>query len=342
MTSDDEPGPRPNVLVCMDSAIAARHLDLERLQRSGRLVAVVERYDELPGTDLGEIDVLISGWGTPPLDAAVLALMPRLRAVLHTAGTVKEVVTPALVERGALVTNNVVENADPVAQYTLAALLWSGKRVPWLARGAADLLDPRSRVETVLELSNWRRTIGIIGFSRVGRAVLEALTQPFLTRTMSPELLVADPYADAGRVARAGARLVGLDELLARSDVVSLHAPRTSETIGMIGARELSLMRDGATFINTARGALVDHDALLAECSTGRLSAILDVTSPEPLPPDSPLLSCPGIIITPHVAGSLGSEIDRMADGALDELERLASGRPPREPVPLAELGRLA
>ncbi|MCI1748810.1 MAG: hydroxyacid dehydrogenase [Acidipropionibacterium sp.] len=239
-------------------------------------------------------------------------------------------------------TNNVTENADPVAQYTLAALLWSGKRVPWLARGARDLLDPQTRADGVLELSNWHRRIGIIGFSRVGRAVLEALAQPFLRRTMAPRLLVADPYADAARVAEAGAELVGLDELLGRSDVVSLHAPNTPETRGMIGAREFSLMPDGATFINTARGALVDHDALLAECSSGRLSAILDVTDPEPLPADSPLLNCPGIVITPHVAGSLGTEIDRMADGALDELERLVAGRPPREPVPLAELARLA
>ncbi|MCI1749691.1 MAG: hydroxyacid dehydrogenase [Acidipropionibacterium sp.] len=326
----------------MDTAIARRHLDLERLRRSGRLLAVVDSYHRLPAADLGTVDVLISGWGTPALDAAALASMPRLRAVLHTAGTVKEIVTPELIERGILVTNNVTENADPVAQYTLAALLWSGKRVPWLARGARDLLDPQTRADGVLELSNWHRRIGIIGFSRVGRAVLEALAQPFLRRTMAPRLLVADPYADAARVAEAGAELVGLDELLGRSDVVSLHAPNTPETRGMIGAREFSLMPDGATFINTARGALVDHDALLAECSSGRLSAILDVTDPEPLPADSPLLSCPGIVITPHVAGSLGTEIGRMADGALDELERLVAGRPPREPVPLAELARLA
>jgi phosphoglycerate dehydrogenase-like enzyme len=101
----------------------------------------------------------------------------------------------------------------------------------------------------------------------------------------------------------------------------------------MIGARELALLPDGATLINTARGVLVDHDALLLECSSGRLDAILDVTEPEPLPATSPFFDLPNVVITPHLAGSLGAETRRMSDHAIDELANLVDGRPLSTPV---------
>jgi phosphoglycerate dehydrogenase-like enzyme len=125
-------------------------------------------------------------------------------------------------------------------------------------------------------------------------------------------------------------------------DVLSLHAPLLPETIGMIGARELALLRDGATLVNTARGALIDTDALTRECASGRLDAILDVTDPEPLPDDSPLYDLPNVSITPHISGSLGSETFRLTDAALDELQRWVNGEALTSQVTMADLGMAA
>jgi phosphoglycerate dehydrogenase-like enzyme len=120
---------------------------------------------------------------------------------------------------------------------------------------------------------------------------------------------------DAAEAAALGATLVDLDTLVATSDVVSLHAPSLPETRHLIDARRLALMPDGAVLVNTARGALVDTDALVAECAAGRLSAVLDVTEPEPLPVGHPLFGLPSVLVTPHVAGAQGNEIERLVQG---------------------------
>ena len=144
---------------------------------------------------------------------------------------------------------------------------------------------------------------------------------------------MADPYADAAEVARAGATLVSLPEILPRCEVLTLHAPALPSTDNMIGAAELAQLPDHATVINTARGTLVDAVALAAECRSGRLFAILDVTEPEPLPRDHPLRDVPGVMITPHLAGSLGTEILRLTDLTLDELTRWLAAEPLRTEV---------
>jgi phosphoglycerate dehydrogenase-like enzyme len=110
----------------------------------------------------------------------------------------------------------------------------------------------------------------------------------------------------------------------------------------MIGAAQLAAMKDGATLINTARGDLVDHTALIRELFTGRLNAYLDVTTPEPLPAGHPLFTLPNVLLTPHIAGSMGTELHRLAAYALDEVERYAAGAPPRFPVRLSDLVRMA
>ena len=123
-------------------------------------------------------------------------------------------------------------------------------------------------------------------------------------------------------------------------------ASRTTDgppsTIGMIGAAQIAAMKDGATFINTARGVLVDHDALRAELATGRISAMLDVTTPEPLLPEDPMRSMPNVLLPPHLAGSQGLELRRMAESAVDEIERWVAGEPPRHGVTEAALATMA
>lgn len=275
---------------------------------------------------LAVVEVLITSWGCPPLDGDVLRRAPRLRAVLHAAGSVRGHVGRAVFDRGILVTTAADANAQPVARYTLAAILWAAKKAPFLAADARTQRDDWSYRQRHGELGG-SPTVVLVGFSRVGRRVARLLQ---LVGDM--KVLVVDPFAGPAAVAATGAELVTLAEALPRADVLSLHAPVLPATRHMIGGAELAALPAGATLINTARGALVDHQALEEACRAG-LHAVLDVTEPEPLPSTSVLYELPNVVITPHVAGALGTETRLLAASALTELERYAAGLPPLDPV---------
>ncbi|MFE5909267.1 hydroxyacid dehydrogenase [Streptomyces wedmorensis] len=295
---------------------------------------VVEDFADEP--DLEGVELLITSWGCPALDADVLARAPDLKAVVHAAGSVKHHVTRACWDRGLAVSSAPAANAVPVAEYTVAAILFANKRVLDIAGLYRDHRAPLDWSRLFPGFGNYRRTVGVLGASLVGRKVLELL------RPHDLELLLADPHVDTAQAAALGARLVDLDELVSGSDVVSLHAPELPETRHLLDARRLGLMRDGATLVNTARGSLVDTDALTAEAVTGRIHAVIDVTEPEVLPAASPLYSLPNVLLTPHIAGSLGGELRRITTTALDEIERYSSGRPFAHPVHPASLATSA
>ncbi|MEU6352015.1 hydroxyacid dehydrogenase [Streptomyces sp. NPDC047072] len=284
---------------------------------------------------LARTEILVTGWGCPRLDAAVLDAAPKLRAVLHSAGSVKGFATPAVWRRGIAVSSAAEANALPVAEYTLAMILLAGKDV-FVRREQMRAGRAFPGWGIVQGIGNHGRRIGVIGASRIGRRVVELL-RPFDLRPV-----LSDPYVDQAGAAALGVPLLPLDELLRTSEIVTVHAPETPETRRLLGAPELALMPDGAVLLNTARGSLVDHDALLAELRTGRISAILDVTDPEPLPVDSPLLSLPNVFITPHLAGSQGNELARLGEAVVEEARRVAAGEPVAHPVTEAELGRTA
>lgn len=318
-------------LLVMNRGTFADQFDSSRLERLAGLVDlgrepwtdsldVIER-PEL-AERLAEVEILLTSWGVPRLDAAALAYMPKLRAVFHCAGTVRSFVSQELWDRGVLVTNGADANAIPVAEFTFASIVLAGKKAHVLSNDARTFREDWSYTTRRGELGNIGRTIGVIGFSRIGRRVVHLIQQ-----LQDVTCLVSDPYADASAVAAAGGRLVPLAELLPASDVVTVHAPALPETRHMIGAPELRAMKDHATLINTARGSLVDTGALEAECATGRIHALLDVTEPEPLPAASVLYDLPNVVLTPHIAGSLGTETRRMSDAALNDLERYLTGR---------------
>ncbi|MGW2234296.1 hydroxyacid dehydrogenase [Streptomyces sp. NPDC001759] len=284
---------------------------------------------------LARTEILLTGWGCPRLDAAVLDAAPRLRAVLHSAGSVKGFTTPEVWRRGIVVSSAADANAVPVAEYTLAMILLAGKDV--LAareRLRAERVHPGWGV--VPGIGNHGRRVGVIGASRIGRRVITLLA-PFDLRVS-----LTDPYVTERRAAELGVPLLPLDDLLRTSDIVTVHAPDTPSTRHLVGRRELALMPDGATLINTARGALVDHDALVEEVRAGRLNAVLDVTDPEPLPADSPLYDLPGAFVTPHLAGSQGNELARLGATVAEEAARLLAGDGPAHPVDPAVLEREA
>jgi phosphoglycerate dehydrogenase-like enzyme len=298
-----------------------------------RIRAVADLDEELTISDfqqadprlLAAVDVLITGWGCPRIGAAELAAMPRLRVIVHAGGTVKDHIGPDVWSRGILVTTAADANAYPVAEYTLAAILLAGKGVPELA--SAYMADPGFSAASRPDIGNYRRTVGIIGASRIGRRVIELLGAFDFTT------LLYDPYLADDDPVLARACRVDLDELFRRSSIVSVHAPLLPETTGMVGSRQFALMSPGSVLINTARGAIVDHDALVQAVRAKGVRAILDVTAPEPLPAGHPLRGLPGVILTPHVAGSLGNELHRLGESAVRELELLAAGRQPRSPV---------
>jgi phosphoglycerate dehydrogenase-like enzyme len=286
---------------------------------------------EEASTVLARTEILLTGWGCPPVTDEVLAGAPRLRAIIHAGGAAGHVVDVAAAARRGLVLSNAGEaNAVPVAEYTFAMIVLASKRA-WHAERLYR--RHRSHVDREVHLRDtgtYERVVGLVGASRIGRSVARLLAATDL------ELLVYDPYVADDELTALGARGCTLAELMATSDIVSLHAPVTPETVGMIDAQMLGLMRDGSTLINTARGALVDHAALLDHLRDGRIDAVLDVTVPEPLPPDHELWALPNVVLTPHVAGATGTELRRLGRHVLGEIARLRDGLPLTSAEPTA------
>ena len=286
---------------------------------------------------LAEIDILVTGWGCPMVTAEVVKAAPNLRLIAHAAGTVKFTLDPAVYAAGITVTHAADANAVPVAEYTLAAIIFANKRVFELRdRYRADPARRSSYALMDEPIGNYHRTIGLVGASRIGRKVAKFLTGFDFT------VLLSDPFVRPGDPITEMAELVELDVLMARSDVVSIHAPSLPSTRAMIGARQLKLMQDGAAFINTARGAVVDEAALIAELQTGRIHAVIDVTDPEIPEKGSPLYSLPNVFLTPHVAGAVGTERLRLGQMAIEEIERFVAGAPMEFEIEPALLERLA
>jgi phosphoglycerate dehydrogenase-like enzyme len=321
-------------LILMTPEHRARTLTDESLARLSRCGPVLiasnasqpDREDVL--AMLADADAVMTGTGTGKLTPNVLDAAPRLRAVIHAAGSVRPIVDADVYDRGIQVSSQAAANALPVAEYTLAMILLELKGVPEIAReyrAARTAVDVDGRLA---DHGNYSRTVGIISASTIGRRVI-GLLQPF-----DLEVLVYDPYLDADDARHLGARSVELQTLLSTSDLVSMHTPLLPETAGMIGAAELAALRDGAVFINTARGALVDQQALISELRTGRIRAVIDVTEPEIPEPDSPLWDLPNLVLTPHVAGSRGRELHRIGEQAVVEVERLTRGEPLLHGVP--------
>jgi phosphoglycerate dehydrogenase-like enzyme len=332
---------RPTVLLAMldgmvEHAFTAEQLD--RLDTAGRLLDRVPlaSFDGARAEALlADAEVIVGHWGCPTLTSDVLDRAPRLRMLAYGAGTVKWQLSDAVWERDLLVTSAAAANARPVAEYTLAMILLADKGVLLFRerlRDAGALVPLEAR-----PLGNVGQRVGIVGASHVGRRVIELL------RPFDVEVALYDPYVDEAGAERLGVDLVAdLDELCSQVDVLSLHAPDVPPTRGMIGAAQLARLRDGATLVNTARPALVDQDALVAELRTGRLAAILDVTEPDPLPAGHELLALPNAFVTPHVAGSIGTEVVRMSELAVQEVERYARGDEPLHPVRARDIDRIA
>lgn len=273
--------------------------------------------DRLPG-----VDVCVTHWGCPTFTEEVLRGADRLGLIAHAGGSVGDLVTPAVFARGITVTTANSAMSVNVAEGVLAYILADLQRLVDRAQlmRAGGWLHPEDRpTASVSDL-----TIGLVGFGSIACRLAELLTP------LAPRILVSDPYTNRDGI-DDGIEFVSLARVLAESDVVSLHAALTAETLGLLGAAELALIRDGALLVNTARSGLVERGALERELATGRIRAVLDVFDIEPLSADSELRLLPNVTLMPHAAGSPGSA--GHAGLVVDEVSRFARGESPLHPV---------
>ena len=291
------------------------------LEKNLRITAPPLTPADLTPSLLADVDVLVTAWGGPQLTQELLDSAPRLALVLYGAGSVRPIVTEASWARGVRVTTANAVIADAVGEYALAQVLYA------LKHGWRYVLAARARGESLPRATNEPgangSVVGLMSLGATGRATARLLARHDLV------LQAYDPYVDPSVAASLGVRLVSLEELFATSDVVSLHAPVLDATRKVVSTGLLSSMKPDATLINTARGALVDEEALVQVLlDRPDLFAVLDVTDPEPPLPGSPLFSLPNVVVTPHLAGTLNTERRRQGALMAFELARYVAGEP--------------
>ena len=285
-----QPDRRPVVLVAEQLApsaldVLAADFELRHVDGADRIALLAA----LPG-----VDAVVVRSATR-IDAEALAAADRLSVVARAGIGLDNVDVPAATARGVLVVNAPTSNIVSAAEHAVALLLAVARNVPAADAALRSGEWTRSRF-TGVEVAD--KTVGVVGLGRIGVLVAQRLSA-FGTR-----LLAYDPYVQPARAAQLGVRLVGLEELLAESDFVTVHLPRTPETVGLIGARELALAKPGVRIVNAARGGLVDEAALADAIRSGHVGgAGLDVFATEPTT-DSPLFGLPGVVVTPHLGAS--------------------------------------
>ena len=276
---------------------------------------------------VGDAPVLVTQLA--PVSAAMLERMPALRLIAVSRGGPANIDVAAARERGVIVCNAPGRNASAVAEFTIGAILaqtrlmTAGHDALRAGEWRGDLYRSDRAGRELSEL-----TVGVVGYGHVGSRVVRLL------RAFGCRILVHDPYvqlstADSG----AGVQQASLDALLAQSDVVTLHPRVTRETTGMIGAGQLAAMRPRAVLVNTARGPIVDYDALYEALRSGHLAgAALETFAIEPVPPGWPLLRLPNVTLTPHIAGASVRTVTVAAEAAAEEVRRWIDGEPPLNP----------
>lgn len=322
----EPPAKNPLVVAVTDTAVPDDTLERQLAEQEG---AVYRAWD---GTgDLGAIldgaDVVFTNF--VPLGPAELNRMPRGAALIRYGIGVDNVDLPAAAAAGIRLCNVPDYGANVVAdQAAMTALM--------LVRRVRDFDAALHRGETPTQAafgeiaSLESRTVGLVGAGRIARLTAERL------RAFGCRIIAFDPFADADALRAEQIESVEWEQLLADSDIVSLHAPLTDGTRHLFDDAAFAALREGAYLVNTARGGLIDHDALMRALDSGRLAgAALDVTEPEPLPADHPLRSYAQVILTPHIAFYSNESMQRLQSLAVDEGRRALRGEPLRCPFPL-------
>jgi D-3-phosphoglycerate dehydrogenase len=263
------------------------------------------------------IDAVISR--TLDLTAKAIASCPTLKVISKHGVGVSNIDVAAATARGIPVYVTPGANAQSVTEMTLALMFAAARRVSWMDHEIR--VGRWSRAQDGLELSG--RTLGLVGFGQVARRVSVAC------QAIGMSVIVYDPLLPEGSDLQGAERVASLEQLLPRSQVLSLHVPLTDKTRGFIGAEQLALLPRNALLINTARGEVIDEPALIAALRDRRLYAAgLDTMAVEPLPTNSPLLGLDNVVLTPHVGGSTPAALAAMAVGAARNVLGYLNGAP--------------
>jgi D-3-phosphoglycerate dehydrogenase / 2-oxoglutarate reductase len=283
-----------------------------------------------PGTPedryAGIEDALAAVVGSAPFDGPAMDRAPALRAIARTGIGYDSVDVAAASARGIAVTNTPDGPTISTAEHAVMLMLMAAKRVqPSVAALAAGSADNYYARHQGIELAG--KTLGLVGLGRIARRVAA------IAGAIGMHVVAFDPYIDPA-AAPPGVALVTLDELLPVADVVSVHVPLTDASRGLFDSRRFAAMRRGAVFVNTARGAIVDQDALLAALDSGQVfGAGLDVTDPEPLPAGHPLLGRDDVVVTPHIASATADGKLRSLESAFEQAIAVVHGQRPEHLV---------
>ena len=270
-----------------------------------------------------EAEVLITSWGMPRLTEDLLRELPSLRTVVHAAGSIRKLISEAVWARDIVVVSAADANNEPVAEYVYAQTVLALKDVHRRAHRIKSEkgLPPLDGIPGI-----YGQSVGLVSFGSTARKVAARL------RHLETEVLAWDPHVPSDALCRLDVTPVtDLRELFARAGVLSIHAPLIpGQTEKLVTGDLLRRLPHGATLINTARGAVLDEDALTDVLrERPDLYAVLDVTTREPLPPESPLYALPNVMLTGHVAGTVSAERRAMGRLVVEELRRIAAGLPP-------------
>lgn len=256
---------------------------------------------------LAEAEACFTCWETPILSGDILSNAPRLRVVLHGAGTPKAIVSEAVWKQGIRVATAAPVIATDVAETALGAIIFSLKRMKafdsimrekrWSSAYNCGKSSPVNDLKPFMKRLNSRLCVGVVGASHVGRELIRLL-KPF-----GVSIKLFDPTISEDKAKALGVALCSLADLMAGSDVVTVHAPKLAATYHIISKEMLALMPDNSLFVNTARGSAVDEAALYEELKTGRIHAYLDVYETEPLEASSGLTELNNVLLSPHISG---------------------------------------
>ena len=312
--------------LAMDPANVNRLFDAENMRDLSAIAdvdfnRVTNVFTQKSVEALKSIDVLLTGWGAPRIEEAHLKQLPGIKLITHAAGSLKPILDESAWNFALKISSAAKANAIPVAEYSVATILLSGK-------GAFEARNLYARRRGVIDqrkefshIGNFRRTLGIVGASTIGRLVISMLKETDL------EIIVSDPFLSESESLLLGVRKVELEELFETSDVVSIHAPLLPSTEKLVSESLLQRMKYKATLINTSRGAIVDQEALIDVLKAGRIYAVIDTTFPEVLESDSRLFSMENVFLTPHIAGALGNEIARLGAFVINEIKLFKAGQ---------------
>lgn len=268
--------------------------------------------------DSSRYDIILTSWGSPKLTTEVIAQARRLRFVGHAAGTVIPIVDPEIFDHNIVVANANRALAMSTAELTLSLMLAASWNLPGYSARLKEGEWSKNYQETVKGLGG--ATIGLIGFGEISMALIHLL------KPLDVTIKMVSQHCSPAKAIELGIELVPLNDLLQSCDIVSIHSTLTPQTLGLIGANELELMRDGTLLVNTARAAIIDSEALYSHLRRGRISAALDVFEREPLGPDDELLNMPNVLCVPHIGGFSSHWKTQLGLLVVEDLERHLRG----------------